>query len=199
MNERVTCDRTCPLANERWCRFNPILTAIGKYRAHSHTVRIRVALKDEAALKAAVLAMGGTFIGQGSHRIFDGSYLGLGFTLPGWSRALILQADGNLLYDDFSGRWGNPADIEKLKSEYTLATATQAAMNQGWMYERDGAKLTVWHPSGGHIVISQSGAEAFGFTGGLCHESLTQLGVTGDFTAKPEYSQIEAKVEQSCS
>ena len=109
--DNFTCPRSCPMVRSRWCRFGPVLDALGHVRVDSHTARIVVEYQSAELLRLAVLGMGGQWLGAGSHRLFDGAYVGQGFRLPGWSYPLVLQEGGKLAYDDYGGAWGNPAGV----------------------------------------------------------------------------------------
>lgn len=191
------CPRTCPLFKERWCRFRPITDQLGPVRVNSHTARIKVDYADSDMLKAAVAALGGTWLGHGSHRLFDGDAIGHGFTIPGWRYPIVWQDSGELAYDDFNGAWGNVADLERLKSAYALATAERAAQAQGWQCERTQDGLTIYHPSGGTLTVTCSAIDANGFQGQGCHDAMLALGLSLDgLQAKPEHARVAAQVMQ---
>ncbi len=191
-----TCPRTCPLVGAFWCRFRPVLDQIGPVRVHSHTATVKVDFADPDALRAAVLAMGGKWLGEGMHRLFSTQHTGLGFTLPGWSYALVAEKAGTLAYDDFNGHWGNPADLERLKAEYAVSKAETAALALGWQCERTAEGLTVYHPSGGHLTVTGATAEAHGFHGQGCHDALLSLGLNlQGLEAKPEFTQVAAEIQ----
>jgi len=191
-----SCPRTCSFARERWCRFRPVLDALGPVRVDSETVRVKVEYSDPDTLRRVVGMLGGAWLGSGVHRLFDGTVTGNGFTLPGWQYPLVQTPDG-LSYDDYHGAWGNVADLERLKGLYTLAKAEQAATAQGWQCERSGTDLVIHHPSGGTLTVTPGGTiDAGGFVGKGCHDAIMALGLpVSDATAKPEYSQVASEVQ----
>lgn len=195
---KFDCTRTCPRFEKAdVCRFRPVLNQLGPIRVTSHTARVAVEFRDGDTLRGAVLAMGGTWIGQGCHQLFEGSEIGQGFTLPGWKFPLVAGLDGNLKFDDYKGRWGNVKDIEKLKAAYAVASVEQAAMINGWQCERTAeGGLTVFHPAGGTLNVGKDGSiDAQQFTGTGCHDAMMQLGVPLEgLTAKPEYAQQIASI-----
>lgn len=193
------CDRTCPLAGERWCRFRPILDAMGPTRVDSETVKVRVELTDTAALRRAVEAIGGSWIGEATHKLYAGPCHGVGFKLPGWHYPCVL-ANGELAYDNYNGRWGDSAQLDKLKAEYTISLAESRCQELGWQCERaaDGS-LTVYHRGGGKLTVTVDGTvDACGFVGSGCHEAIKQLdlGQLADVKAKPAFGQIQAEIQQ---
>ncbi|MFL5342753.1 MAG: hypothetical protein ACJ8F7_21685, partial [Gemmataceae bacterium] len=142
------CPRTCPTFGDRWCRFRPLLDALGPVRVDSHTARIKVEYTDPEALRRAVEAMGGVWYGRGHFDLFDTEQDGLGFRLPfanGWTAALnprqtarpgepsywyhpiVLRDDGELAYDEYGGAWGDPAQLQLLKAEYATAVVETRA------------------------------------------------------------------------
>lgn len=200
MLKSFDCPRTCPLHNETFCRFRPILDAIGPVHANSHTVSIKVKLQNKEALKASVESMNGTWLGEGTHNLYGSQrYTGVGFTLPNWAYPLVLEETGELKFDTYRGKPNCRADIDLLNSEYSMQVATIQANSVGWQHERCAEGLKVHHPGSGYMIVGRNGvAEAFGFQGKGCHDALTQLGIDGDFTAKPELNDVQAKVEQAC-
>ena len=190
------CDRTCPLAGERFCRFRPVLDLLGPVAVNSQTATIRVEFRDPGTLKSAVLAMGGTWLGQGTHHLYGGNQVGHGFQLSGWRYPIVLQ-DGQLAYDDYHGQWGNVQDLEKLKAEYTVALAEQAAQAQGWQCQRTAEGLTIFYPQGGSITVTAGGnVEAHGFQGAGCHDAILALNLpVQDLQAKPEFAATAARVQ----
>jgi hypothetical protein len=192
-----SCPRTCPAAGDRWCRFRPVLDALGPVRVDSHTVRVAVELRDADALAAAVAALGGQWLGQGEHALYERPEVGLGFRLAGWRYPLVLRADGTLAYDDYQGRWGRVADLDRLQGEYTLALAERRCADLGWQCERQGDRLIVYHPAGGTLTVTAGGeVDADGFVGQGCHDAILtlDLGRVTEAQAKPEYAAVPASV-----
>lgn len=185
-----SCPRICTPGHD--CRFTPILQAIGTTRVMSHTTRVEVQLRDPAALGAAVLKMGGTVLGQATHRLFSSREEGFGFKLPGWEFPLILRADHTLAFDSYEGSWGNEADIKTLTAKYAIEAARQAAEEQGWYCEdqTDGS-LNISHPSGGSMTVQPDGTvDAVGFIGSACDIARViedAIGGNGERSDKPEY------------
>lgn len=197
--QNFTCPRTCPLVKSAWCRFRPVLDALGPVRVNSHTVTVKVEYRDPDALRGAVEALGGSWLGLGSHRLYEsGEFSGHGLRLPGWEYPLVLQADGSLAYDDFRGRWGNVADLERLKSAYAQQVCRQQAQVQGWLCEQqqDGS-LLIHHPSGGTLTVTTAGViDANGFVGAGCHDAILAMGLPIlEAQVKPEFSQVAIDVQ----
>lgn len=162
----------------------------------SHTVTVKVELKNREALSFSIGKMGGKILGKGTHRLFQGNVEGFGFRLNGWSYPLVLKADGDLAYDDYSGHWGNVKDLEKLKGLYTMTCAEMKARELGWYTEVSPEEITIYHPSGGVIKVTASGVvDAEGFIGSSCSSATGQLeaalGSRLSETQKAEYNQTQ--------
>lgn len=188
---RFSCPRICTPGHA--CRFQAVLSAIGTATVMSHTVSVSVQIKDKGPLGAAVLAMGGTVLGDGTHKLYSrNNENGFGFKLPGWIYPLVLREDGTLAFDDYNGHWGNREDLQKLTAKYAIEAARQAADAQGWNAEDqyDGS-LKIEHPSGAHMVVQSDGTvEAFGFIGSACDVTSVieeAMGTPGDRSRKPAY------------
>lgn len=194
---KFDCPRSCPKYEQRdECRFNAVFAKLGAGVVTSHTTTIKSEFQDHDILAGAVRGMGGKVLGMGTHKLYSESKTGFGFTLPGWSYPVVCEASGSLAFDNFGGRWGNQSDLERLKGKYVIATAEQAAMSQGWMTQRNGETLTIFHPSGGELVVTANGAEANGFMGQGCHTALMSLNLPMDqWTAKPELGQVACEIQ----
>lgn len=195
---KFDCPRSCPRFEQRdECRFNAVFAKLGAGVVTSHTTTIKSEFRDNDRLGAAAVAMGGKVLGMGEHKLYSEMKSGFGFTLPGWRYPIVCEANGSLAFDNFGGSWGKQSDLDRLKTEYVIATAEQAAMANGWMTERNGETLTIRHPSGGELVVTGNGAEANGFQGVGCHEALMSLNLPMDqWQAKAEFGQVACEVQQ---
>jgi hypothetical protein len=197
-----TCPRSCRWAErEDRCRFTPMLSSMGVIETvTSHTRTVRVEYRSIAALEAAVRALGWRWLGHGQHSLFQGRETGHGIHIPGWMYPIVLRADRSLALDDYGGKWGTPADLDRLATEYRCQAALEAAAMLGWAAERHGNDVTVFHPSGGTLTVSAGGIETSGFVGCGCHVAADQLaeflGSTVESVAKPEMYQQHQQVQE---
>ncbi len=153
MNASFNCPRTCHL--RELCRFMPVISKIGGTQVFSHTVKVKVDYTDPRTLESACKSLGWKWLGLKLHHLFDGDYQGHGFTPQGWEYPAVLDVSGELQYDTFNGAWGDERQLERLKAEYAIATAEQAATDLGWQCERTEDGLTVHHPDAGILTISK--------------------------------------------
>lgn len=64
-------------------------------------------------------------------------------------------------------------NLSKLAGEYALCVAERRCTELGWIHERRGERLVAYHPSGGELLISQTGeVDACGFQGVGCKEAV---------------------------
>jgi hypothetical protein len=194
---RFNCPRTCPYFERRdWCRFNPLLCVLTRVDVNSHTARVKTDFTDPGALRRAVESINGQWIGEGTHSLYSTKHTGLAFTLQGWSFPVVLE-NGELAYDNYNGAWGDTAQLERLKAEYSFSLLEERAQALGWQYERTPEGLTVYHPQGGSLTLDKSAQlEAHGFQGEGCHSAMMELNMPlTDLAAKAEYAQQSARVE----
>ena len=115
----------------------------------SHTLKIKVEIKDETALRTASERTGAKVLGEGSHRLYGGVSNGFGVQLPGWQFPVIVNLQtGELSYDNYGGNWGNQGTLDTLIHEYSTEVVAQALASQGISFYRndaqvDGTKHTV--------------------------------------------------------
>ena len=168
----------------------------------SHTVKVKVELKDCAALARVVIAIGGSVLGEGTHALYAAAEQGFGFTLPGWQFPLVLKDNGELAFDDYKGAWGKVSDIDKLKDAYALSVARSAAEQQGWLCEDQAGGLVIFHPDGGTLTVRPDGTvDAAGFEGCGCTNATDAIeramGTRQNEQVKDEYFAERARVNET--
>jgi len=98
----------------------------------SHIVRIQTQVKDAVAVGAACRRLGLPEPVQGAHRLFSGEASGLGVQLPAWIYPLVCDtASGELRYDNFNGRWGDPRHLDRFLQAYAVCKAASEARRRG--------------------------------------------------------------------
>lgn len=167
----------------------------------SHTVKVRVEIRDAAVLRLAVERLGGTWLGQGTHRLYRANQeTGLGFTLPGWAYPLVLTASGEIAHDTYRAAAGY-VGLDALTSRYALEAARLAAEVQGWYCEAQGTSLLIYHPDGGTLTVDAGGTvDASGWTGSGCADAALAvseaIGAASVVTVKAEYLQEQARIRE---
>lgn len=95
----------------------------------SHKTTVKTELKDRQALAETcrrlgipceVAAEGQTVEG----RLYQGPETGVAtFTLPGWNYPVVVKEDGAAAFDNYGGKWGNIAELDRVKQEYACTLA----------------------------------------------------------------------------
>ena len=94
----------------------------------SHVVTIETQIRDPAALAAACRRLERPAPLAGRHRLFAEEVEGLAVSLRDWRYPVVCRtAVGELRYDTFQGRWGDPARLDELLQAYAVEKATLEA------------------------------------------------------------------------
>ena len=98
----------------------------------SHIVQLQAQVKDATAVRAACQRLGLPEPVQGKTRLFSGEVEGLAVQLPGWTYPVVCDlASGQLRYDDFGGRWGDRARLDRFLQAYAVERAKAEARRRG--------------------------------------------------------------------
>ncbi len=98
----------------------------------SHIVTIQTQVRDPAAIAAACQRLKLPQPVQGTFRLFTSEATGLGVELPGWRFPVVCQTDtGELKYDNYQGRWGDPLQLDRLMQSYAVEKAKLEARRKG--------------------------------------------------------------------
>lgn len=98
----------------------------------SHVVTIQTRVRDNAAIQAACVRLGLSPPVQGKATLFSGEASGLLLQLPGWQYPIVVDtAEGSIKYDNYEGRWGDPAELGRLLQMYAVEKARLEARKQG--------------------------------------------------------------------
>lgn len=128
----------------------------------SHIVTVKMELKDEEAIKAAVDRMeGASYVNGtyedslGTHKMYYGQKAeGVAVNLPGWNHPVVINpTTGECKYDNYGGSWGDQAHLDQLVQLYGVEVAKTQALLHGHVaneevLENGDIKLTVQDFSG---------------------------------------------------
>lgn len=115
----------------------------------SHIVQIQTEIRDPIAVAAACSRLK---LPAPSHRtvqLFSAQATGLAVELPGWRYPVICHTEtGQIQYDNFGERWGEQAELQKLRQIYACEKAKIESRRLGHMVTEqqlvDGSiKLTI--------------------------------------------------------
>ncbi len=98
----------------------------------SHIVTIKTEVRDAAAVRNACDRLRIPQPVQGTHRLFGGESTGLGVQLPDWRYSVVCQLEtGQLLYDNYGGRWGDQKQLGRFQQMYAVEKAKIESRRKG--------------------------------------------------------------------
>ena len=101
----------------------------------SHTMNIEIELHDRTALEVACQRLGLTLT-EGRVKFYSTEEEGILVQLPGWKYPICVKSNGQVAYDNYDGRWGDLAELNKFRAYYGLEKAKIEARKKGYsVYE----------------------------------------------------------------
>ncbi len=98
----------------------------------SHIVTVATEIRDAAALQAACGRLGLDPPTLETVALFSGEATGHCVRLPGWRYPVVCNvASGQIKFDNFEGRWGEPHELDRLMQAYAVEKAGLEARRQG--------------------------------------------------------------------
>ena len=98
----------------------------------SHVVEIKTQVKDLAAVQAACRRLKLPEPQHRTVRLFSSEATGLAVQLPEWQNPVVCNTTtGELKYDNYNGRWGQPSHLDQFLQMYTVEKAKIEARRQG--------------------------------------------------------------------
>ncbi len=98
----------------------------------SHIVRIQTEVRDGAAVFAACRRRQLAEPVAGKHRLFSSEVEGLAVNLRDWSYPAVCKLEtGEVLYDNFGGRWGEQRELDQFMQAYAVEKARIEARKRG--------------------------------------------------------------------
>ena len=98
----------------------------------SHIVRIQTQVRDGTAVFAACRRRQLAEPVAGKHRLFSSEVEGLAVNLRDWSYPAVCQLEtGEVLYDNFGGRWGEQRELDQFMQAYAVEKARIEAHKRG--------------------------------------------------------------------
>jgi len=100
----------------------------------SHLVTVKTRVRDQGAITAACQRLKLDVPVQGTAQLFSGEATGLLLHLPGWQYpAVIDTAAGEVKYDNYGGRWGEQAVLDRFLQMYAVERAKLEARKKGYV------------------------------------------------------------------
>lgn len=98
----------------------------------SHIVTIQTEVRDPAAIAAACRRLDLTAPIHETVRLYSSQATGWAVWLPDWRYPVVCQTEtGQLQFDNFNGRWGEPAMLDRFRQSYAVEKAKLEARRQG--------------------------------------------------------------------
>ena len=98
----------------------------------SHIVSIKTEVRDAAAVRSACDRLRLPAPVPGTHRLYSGEVTGLAVQLPAWLYPVVCQlGTGQLQYDNFEGRWGDPQHLNAFLQSYAVEKCRLEARRKG--------------------------------------------------------------------
>jgi len=98
----------------------------------SHIVSIQTEVRDPDAVASACRRLGLPAPAHGTATLFEGQAAGLLVQLPGWMYPVVLEtATGQVRFDNYSGAWGDPAQLDRFLQGYAVEKARIEARKRG--------------------------------------------------------------------
>jgi hypothetical protein len=98
----------------------------------SHIVTIQTQIRDPVAVARACERLQLPAPQTGTHQLFTNEATGLAVRLMGWRYPLVCQVEsGQLQFDHFGGRWGEPARLDAFLQMYAVEKSKLEARRQG--------------------------------------------------------------------
>ena len=98
----------------------------------SHIVTIQTQIRDPGAVEQACQRLKLPPPTLGAHQLFSAAATGLAVQLPSWNYPVVCETPtGQLRYDHFEGRWGDPAELDRFLQAYAAEKVRIEARRQG--------------------------------------------------------------------
>ena len=99
----------------------------------SHTVKIATEVSDAHAVCLACQRLSLPTPVEGKARLFAEDAVGLAVQLPEWQYPVVFDTNtGQVRYDNYGGRWGDKARLDRFLQAYAVEKAKIEARRKGY-------------------------------------------------------------------
>ena len=99
----------------------------------SHTVKIATEVRDAQAVCLACQRLSLPTPVEGKARLFAEDAVGLAVQLPEWQYPVVFDTNtGQVRYDNYGGRWGDKARLDRFLQAYAVEKAKIEARRKGY-------------------------------------------------------------------
>ncbi|KAA0134448.1 DUF1257 domain-containing protein [Gimesia chilikensis] len=98
----------------------------------SHIVQIQTEIRDPAAIRTACQRLKLPPPVQGEFQLYNSNASGWAIQLPRWRYPVVCDINtSKLAFDNFEGRWGDRAELDRFLQGYAVEKAKLEARKQG--------------------------------------------------------------------
>lgn len=98
----------------------------------SHIVEVRTEVRDVTAIRRACERLQFEPPAHGTTKLFSGEVTGWMVNLPGWRYPAVFDTGtGQARYDNYEGRWGEQAQLDRFQQAYAVEKAWLEARKKG--------------------------------------------------------------------
>jgi len=109
------------------------LSSSSEVHALSHIVQIQTEIRDPIALDAATYRLGLPDPVFGPAKLFSTTVTGWQVRLPEWRYPVVVDVNtGKLDFDNYGGRWGEQAHLDRLVQRYAVEKSKIEARKKGY-------------------------------------------------------------------
>jgi hypothetical protein len=95
---------------------------------------VQTRITDHNSIAATCKRLGLALPAQGTATLYSGQATGLLVQFPGWQYPVVIDtAAGTVRYDNYEGRWGDQAILNRFLQIYAVETAKQEARKKNLM------------------------------------------------------------------
>jgi hypothetical protein len=99
----------------------------------SHIAKVDIQLKDQKCVEEAAKRLGVKTERVTNYKFYDGTIAtGTAVYLKGWRYPLVIKDDGEAVYDNYNGAWGENKYLNELKQIYGVEVAKKQARLKGY-------------------------------------------------------------------
>lgn len=112
---------------------SPVSPSLPWSQPISHIVHIEAKVRDPVAISSACSRLSLPEPVPGEHQLFTSRISGLAIQLPRWQYPIVCQIEtGEIKYDNYEGRWGEPAQLDRFLQGYAVEVTKLEARRQGY-------------------------------------------------------------------
>lgn len=97
----------------------------------SHLIKLKLQIKDQDLFAQVARDLGLTVEPRASVQLYNRQMVGLAVQLSGWAFPVVVDLVGEVYFDNFGGRWGDIAELNRLTQEYVARVVEGEARQNG--------------------------------------------------------------------